>query len=47
MLLKKYIRKINMINIVEKGEAKEFKSFYKVVGGGEGDRCNYRERLDL
>jgi hypothetical protein len=20
---------------------KEFKSFYKVVGGGEGDRCNY------
>jgi len=25
---------------------KEFKSFYKVVGGGEGDRCNYPVRLD-
>ena len=27
-------------------ENKEFKSFYKVVGGGEGDRCNYPVRLD-
>lgn len=26
---------------------KEFKSFYKTVGGGEGDRCNYPTRLDL
>lgn len=26
--------------------AKEFKSFYKTVGGGEGDRCNYPTRLD-
>ena len=25
---------------------KEFKSFFKVVGGGEGDRCNYPVRLD-
>ena len=25
---------------------KEFKSFYKKVGGGEGDRCNYPVRLD-
>ena len=25
---------------------KEFKSFYKVVGGGEGDRCSYPVRLD-
>lgn len=25
----------------------EFKSFYKTVGGGEGDRCNYPTRLDL
>lgn len=25
---------------------KEFKSFYKVAGGGEGDRCNYPVRLD-
>lgn len=25
---------------------KEFKSFYKVVGGGEGNRCNYNVRLD-
>ncbi len=24
----------------------EFKSFYKTVGGGEGDRCNYPTRLD-
>ena len=27
-------------------ERKEFKSFYKTVGGGEGDRCNYPTRLD-
>lgn len=27
-------------------ENKEFKSFYKAVGGGEGDRCNYNVRLD-
>ena len=26
---------------------KEFKSFFKTVGGGEGDRCNYPTRLDL
>jgi len=26
---------------------KEFKSFYKSVGGGEGDRCQYPVRLDL
>ena len=25
---------------------KEFKSFFKNVGGGEGDRCNYPVRLD-
>lgn len=25
----------------------EFKSFYKTVGGGEGDRCHYPTRLDL
>lgn len=24
----------------------EFKSFYKTVGGGEGDRCHYPTRLD-
>lgn len=28
-------------------EIKEFKSFYKTVGGGEGDRCSYPTRLDL
>lgn len=28
-------------------ERKEFKSFYKTVGGGEGDRCSYPTRLDL
>ena len=28
-------------------ERKEFKSFYKTVDGGEGDRCNYPTRLDL
>ena len=27
-------------------ERKEFKSFYKTVGGGEGARCNYPTRLD-
>ena len=26
---------------------KEFKSFYKEVGGGEGDRCKYPIRLDM
>jgi DNA repair photolyase len=26
--------------------AKEFKSFFKTVSGGEGDRCNYPTRLD-
>lgn len=26
--------------------AKEFKSFYKEVGGGEGDKCAYNTRLD-
>ena len=26
--------------------AREFKSFYKTVQGGEGDRCNYPTRLD-
>ena len=25
----------------------EYKSFYKTVGGGEGDRCNYPTRLDM
>ena len=25
----------------------EYKSFFKTVGGGEGDRCNYPTRLDL
>ena len=25
---------------------KEFKSFYKTVGGGEGDKCKYPTRLD-
>lgn len=24
----------------------EFKSFYKTVGGGEGDKCYYPTRLD-
>lgn len=24
----------------------EFKSFYKTVGGNEGDKCNYPTRLD-
>lgn len=28
-------------------ENKEFKSFYKKVNGGEGDRCHYPTRLDL
>lgn len=27
-------------------EVKEFKSFYKTVGGGEGDKCHYPTRLD-
>jgi len=27
-------------------ENKEYKSFYKIVGGGEGSRCNYPARLD-
>jgi len=27
--------------------SKEYKSFYKTVGGGEGDRCSYPTRLDL
>lgn len=27
--------------------AKEFKSFYKQVGGNEGGKCNYNTRLDL
>lgn len=31
-----------MENIINK----EYKSFYKVVGGGEGERCNYNARLD-
>lgn len=26
--------------------AKEFKSFFKTVGGNEGDKCNYPHRLD-
>lgn len=26
---------------------KEFKSFYKTVGGNEGDKCRYSTRLDL
>ena len=26
--------------------AEEFKSFYKEVGGGEGDKCLYNTRLD-
>lgn len=26
---------------------KEFKSFYKTVGGNEGDKCRYNTRLDL
>ena len=26
---------------------KEFQSYYKTVGGGEGDRCNYPTRLDM
>ena len=25
---------------------KEFKSFYKTVGGNEGNKCNYPTRLD-
>ena len=27
-------------------EIKEYKSFYKAVGGNEGDKCNYSTRLD-
>jgi DNA repair photolyase len=27
-------------------EVKEFKSFYKTVGGGEGNKCHYPTRLD-
>lgn len=27
-------------------ETKEFKSFYKTVGGNEGNKCNYNIRLD-
>lgn len=27
-------------------EVNEFKSFYKTVGGGEGDKCYYPTRLD-
>ena len=26
--------------------SKEFKSFYKNVGGNEGDKCHYSTRLD-
>lgn len=25
---------------------REFKSFYKTVGGGEGQKCHYPTRLD-
>lgn len=25
---------------------REFKSFYKTVGGNEGNKCNYPTRLD-
>ena len=25
---------------------KEFKNFYKEVGGNEGSKCNYNKRLD-
>lgn len=28
-------------------EVKEFKSFFKTVGGNEGDKCNYPTRLDM
>lgn len=28
------------------GSVKEFKSFYKTVGGGEGNKCHYPTRLD-
>lgn len=28
-------------------ETKEFKSFFKTVGGNEGDKCNYTTRLDV
>jgi len=28
-------------------ETKEFKSFFKTVGGGEGEKCHYPTRLDL
>lgn len=28
-------------------ETKEFKSFYKQVGGNEGSKCNYTTRLDV
>lgn len=27
-------------------ETKEFKSFFKTVGGNEGDKCKYPTRLD-
>ena len=27
-------------------EVREFKSFYKTVGGNEGDKCGYPTRLD-
>ncbi|WP_229098428.1 hypothetical protein [Bacteroides thetaiotaomicron] len=28
-------------------EHSEYKSFYKSVGGNEGEKCNYPTRLDL
>ena len=28
------------------GEVKEFKSFFKTVGGNEGNKCHYPTRLD-
>lgn len=28
------------------GAMREYKSFYKTVGGGEGEKCNYSTRLD-
>ena len=33
--------------VVISGMQKEYKSFYKSVGGNEGEKCNYPTRLDL
>lgn len=34
-------------NIQSSPRHSEYKSFYKSVGGNEGEKCNYPTRLDL